>query len=162
MSGLRDLLASYRQTLRTVRRAWERATEQDRPILAGMVRDVEFAIAWLERYADAASVQRMPARRRRREVPVDPAVLDRLRAAAQRMENAGLPEDSAREAALEGALSLLSPAEREVYTLVVGGRYTFREAAELLGVTKSTVQTLMERARRKLAGERAFVVRVCA
>lgn len=159
---MRDLLASYRQTLRTVRRAWKRATEQDRPILAGMVRDVELAIAWLERHVGEVTAATPRSRPRRREVLVDPAVLDRLRAAAQRMEDAGLPENSAREAALEGALSLLSPAEREVYTLVVGGRYTFREAAELLGVTKSTVQTLMERARRKLAGERTCVVRVCA
>ncbi|WP_159432330.1 sigma-70 family RNA polymerase sigma factor [Thermosyntropha lipolytica] len=58
------------------------------------------------------------------------------------------PEDRVR---LDEALARLSPREREVFELVVGRMFSHRETARMLGISHGNVQTLLQRAWRKLA-----------
>ncbi|MEM1505943.1 sigma factor-like helix-turn-helix DNA-binding protein [Domibacillus sp. 8LH] len=48
----------------------------------------------------------------------------------------------------------LTQREKDVFTLVKAEGLTFEYAAELLGLTKSSVQTYLERAERKIEGRK--------
>jgi RNA polymerase sigma factor (sigma-70 family) len=51
---------------------------------------------------------------------------------------------------LDDVLADLTQRERNVFTLVKAEGLTFESTAELLGLTKSSVQTYLERAERKI------------
>ena len=61
--------------------------------------------------------------------------------------------DNSFEPGLGPAIARLSEAQRCAVVLVVGWGYTLREAAELLGVTASTVRRDSERALARLRAE---------
>ena len=54
---------------------------------------------------------------------------------------------------IDSAISRLKPAYRDTVTLVVGQQLTHAEAAEVLGITESTVSWRMHEVRRILAGD---------
>ena len=54
---------------------------------------------------------------------------------------------------IESAIGRLKPAYRDTVTLVVGQQLTHAEAAEVLGITESTVSWRMHEVRRILAGD---------
>ena len=54
---------------------------------------------------------------------------------------------------IESAISRLKPAYRDTVILVAGQQLTHAEAAEILGVTESTVSWRMHEVRRMLAGD---------
>lgn len=56
------------------------------------------------------------------------------------------PSDVAVEPALDSAIDSLTERQRQVITLVAGYGYTHREVAELLDMSRSSVQTHAERA----------------
>jgi positive control factor len=51
---------------------------------------------------------------------------------------------------IDDTLGDLTLREKDVFTLVKAEKYTFEYTAELLGITKSSVQTYLERAKRKI------------
>ncbi|MCP3764744.1 hypothetical protein NLX67_20635 [Domibacillus sp. A3M-37] len=51
---------------------------------------------------------------------------------------------------IDDTLGDLTLREKDVFTLVKAEKYTFEYTAKLLGITKSSVQTYLERAERKI------------
>jgi RNA polymerase sigma-70 factor (ECF subfamily) len=98
------------------------------------LRKPEALLAWLRRLTDRLALMRL---RRRREEPVDPARLERMRAAS------GAPAGgSPRE-----LLGRLPDGMRQAVALTCLAGYTSGEAAALLGVKEGTVRSRLSRAR---------------
>ncbi|WPD20193.1 sigma factor-like helix-turn-helix DNA-binding protein [Thermaerobacter composti] len=144
---LQDLIAEYRESLRLARRAWRLAESPgDREVIGGMIRDLQWTITYMETgYPPPERWGPYP-----RVVPVDPALLDRVRAVYCEFTDRGLGERAAMRSALWNELNRLSPMEREVFVLVVGEAFSEREVARMLKLSRRTVRTLLQRARQKL------------
>jgi DNA-directed RNA polymerase specialized sigma24 family protein len=100
------------------------------------VREFESPVGYLYRVGRTLAV-----RSEARDVPVaEPALAD-------------VSPDYSFEPALAPAIARLSEAQRCAVVLVVGFGYTLREAAEVLGVTASTVHRDSERALARLRSE---------
>jgi RNA polymerase sigma-70 factor, ECF subfamily len=85
--------------------------------------------------------------RKRRPIPIDGPVTDRLLVSAEE-----LVLDGTEHGELAGALRSLSPELRAVVQATVLDGLTSREAGHLLGIPAGTVKTRMMRARRELRG----------
>ena len=74
--------------------------------------------------------------------------------------NPVIPEDRPPwiEPHLSAALEALTPRQREVVVLVEAFEWTHREAAEVLGITASSVQTHLERGLAQLRGALGVIV----
>lgn len=146
---LQDLITEYRESIRLARRLWQRTESPgDREVIAGMIRDLQWAITYME-------TGHPPPERwgpYPRVVPVDPVVLDRVRVVYADLTQRGVPDRTAQRSALWNELNRLSPMEREVFLLVVGQGFSEREVARMLRIKRPTVQEYLRRARAKLAG----------
>ena len=144
---LQDLIAEYRESLRLARRAWRLAESPgDREVIGGMIRDLQWTITYMETgYPPPERWGPYP-----RVVPVDPVLLDRVRAVYYEFTDRGLGERAAMRSALWNELNRLSPMEREVFVLVVGEGFSEREVARMLRIKRPTVQEYLRRARAKL------------
>lgn len=163
---LQPLIAEYRDSLRRVRRAWERATEPaDRQILSSMARDLEWTIEYMRTGWPPQPDERSRSWRKARVVLVDPLVMqaivqerDRIleRAAMHgvdltvfdRAGSCGLT--AAERSALEAVLQDLTAEERDVFMLIAGHRYSEREAARLMGRSQKWVRIRYASAHRKV------------
>lgn len=149
---MEDLIRSYRETYYTIISAKKRAEETEREYLAGMASDVKYVIEWLE-------TGRQPGNRRgverravyQRTVPIDPIHFQRYLNLNQPLyRRRGYPLTNQDMWQVENVLSVLTPREREVYVLSRGQGLTFQQIASLLGVSRSTVGKLIERAEGKI------------
>ena len=104
---------------------------------------------------------RLPGNRRgitrrsnaQRDVPVDPRNVAFVRAAA--LQSQQPPEISEKIQRAIDDLGIvfrdLTVKEKEAYTLVRANGYSFGAAAEIMGIQKGTVQTLVKRAEEKIS-----------
>ncbi|MFC0271113.1 sigma-70 family RNA polymerase sigma factor [Metabacillus herbersteinensis] len=153
---MRKLIYEYKQSLRLARRMKrniekiDNQTEQDQldnSLINSMISDLEFSIEWLE------TGRRPGAMRGADKVDVyvtDAQMLDKLE--VQRVVVApseDLTSDYQNEL-IEDALCMLTRRERDVFTLIRAEGLSFENTAELLGVTKSSVQTYLDRAEKKI------------
>ncbi len=158
---MKDLINSYSQTLVDVKMMYERAPEEDKKTISGMMSDLEYAIEWME-------TARCPGNRRgierraayQRETALDPLMMQRY---FRSMDDdpytlIDRPKESLLSEAdrlkLEKVLSVLTKREKEVYLMSRGHCLSFEKVANLLGITKSSVQTMIERAEKKIAAQR--------
>ena len=155
---MEELIKSYKQSLREMKNAKENAYEEEKKIFSGMISDLEFTLEWL-------STGRRPGNRRgierraayQREKACDPLLMQRY----FRSMNDNLYEwdDHEKENAiskwekiqLEDALSVLTEREKKVYLMSRGYCLPYREIAKYLMISCSTVQTMIERAEKKIA-----------
>ena len=98
------------------------------------LRKPEALPAWLRRLTDRLALVRL---RRRREEPVDPARLERMRAGSAAQAEGGADE----------LLGRLPDGMRQAVALTCLAGYTSGEAAVLLGVKEGTVRSRLSRAR---------------
>ncbi len=151
---MRELLKEYRQTYREIKklrlqvasRPWSEQNEHDLSLISSMERDVEWVVSYLENGCE-------PDARRgaaRRLIVLDPAVLERVMTLQALPAGGGRLTDEQRQQ-LDAALDVLSEAEREVLQLVLGEGLTHAETADLLGMSKGNVSTLIARAQAKLS-----------
>ncbi|MGQ7277755.1 sigma factor-like helix-turn-helix DNA-binding protein [Brevibacillus thermoruber] len=176
---MQDLLREYKETRKALERIQRRLKEYDdtdrivrleeaqkktgkakttsngdenkseRQIIGEMIGDVEYVIEWLEtgrRPGNRRGIERRAAYER--EKPIDPV---RLQAFAYK-STAGSPCNLTEweRFQLQDALSTLSERERECYVLTHGECFSFEETARLLGISKSSVQTHVQRAQAKI------------
>ncbi|MGE5703542.1 MAG: sigma factor-like helix-turn-helix DNA-binding protein [Clostridia bacterium] len=118
-------------------------------LVGGMISDVEFSIEWMNTGrcpGNKRGIERRAAYERER--PVDPV---RLQAYASN-STAGSPcnlSETQRER-LKEILEVLTDRERECYVLTHGEGFTFSQAAQMLGISKSSIQTNVTRAQAKI------------
>ncbi len=153
---MEELLKQYRESLRSAKKLLERASDEDKKIIRGMISDLEFAIEWME-------TSRMPGNRRgierraayQREKPFDPLLMQKFFRSSEPVyewddhnkESVITEWDKQR---IEDALSVLTDREREVYLMSRGYCLTYSEIANYLCISPSSVQTMIERAEKKI------------
>lgn len=141
---------NYKMSLKIAERAYRRADADDKKVISGMVSDCEYVIEWLEtgrRPGNKRGIERRAAYQR--EKLVDPL---RMQAYVQNAK-AGSPSNLTdwQRFQIEDALSRLSERERECYVLAHGECFPFSDIADMLGISKGSVEEYIERAQRKIS-----------
>ncbi|MED4172356.1 sigma-70 family RNA polymerase sigma factor [Halalkalibacterium halodurans] len=152
-----DLIQEYDEALRCVEKMRERAEEEDKPIWGSMASDLRYAIQWMmtgRQPGTRRGVERLAAYQK--EKSFDPLIMQKFfRSTCDsyywtedgNQENAITEWDKNR---IEDALSVLTEREKEVYLMSRGQMLSYEDIAKLLCVSKSTIQTTIERAENKI------------
>lgn len=147
---LRDREEAEETVEETFWQAWRQAARYDRSRGA--------PATWLLVIARSRALDRLRARRRRREEPLPPSdALDAL-AASDADDGADVAEMGERRRLVRGALETLPPEQREVLELAYFGGLSQTEIAERTGQPLGTVKTRVRLAVQKLR-ERLSVLR---
>lgn len=152
------LIAEYKQSLKTAREMYFKASEEDKKIISGMISDLEYAVEWMQ-------TSRMPGNRRgierrasyQREKPFDPLIMQKYFRSLD--DNVYKWDDHLQEhkidewnrLRIEEALSVLTQREREVYLMSRGHCLSYSQIANYLYISKGTVQKMIERAEKKIS-----------
>lgn len=145
--SMRKLMYEYKQSLREMKVAYEAANPEDQKIIGGMIRDMEYAVKWMENGRDPE--RKHVDAERTRVYLTDPAVVDAVQYDVLNHEVYGEISQFDRER-IEDALCELTKREKEVYILAKVELLSYGEIAELLVMSKTSVQTYMERAIKKI------------
>ena len=150
---MKKLIGEYRVALRRVNKARARATSrEDRSLLAGCADSLDFAIRYMEMGKNPDSRRGITRQSNfKREIPMDPQSVAFVRAVAIQGHPPEVSEET--QKAIDGlgiVLKALSAKERLAYLFVRGSGYSYQEAAELMKITKASVQTLVKRAEDKI------------
>lgn len=142
-SVTRKQLEAYKQSLDK-----ENAAEADEfKIVGGMISDLNYSMEWLER-------GRRPGNRRgieRQSVYQRTALLDVDLFPSLNLEpEREIPSDDADKRALIDILWNLSNRERQCYVLHMSHGMSYSEIAREIGVTRTSVQKFVERAKKKI------------
>lgn len=147
---MQDLLDSYRETRKSLKRMQGRLKESaERQIIGEMISDTELVIEWLEtgrRPGNKRGIERRAAYQR--EKLMDPV---RMQAFVYR-GTAGSPANLTdwQRIQIEEALCVLSERERECYVLAHGQGFSHEYIADLLGISKGSVDSYLARAQEKI------------
>jgi RNA polymerase sigma-70 factor (ECF subfamily) len=143
---------NYERSRLLAERAYRRADADDRKVISGMISDCEYTIEWLNtgrRPGNKRGIERRAGYER--EVLLDPV---RMQAFASR-STAGSPSnltDDQRER-IDEALRYLSPRQRECYLLAHGECFSFGQIANMIGISRSSVQAYVEEAQKRVSQE---------
>ncbi|PEB56229.1 RNA polymerase subunit sigma-24 [Bacillus pseudomycoides] len=153
---MKELMKQYRKTLKQLEKAKKNAIEADEKVIKRMISDIKYALEWM-RTAKQPELRRPIERRAayQNEKPVDPLLMQKyFRSTETLYEWDDKPKESVishwDRIKLEDALSTLTEREKEIYMMSKGNCYSMEEIAKRLKVTKSTVQTTIERADEKI------------
>ncbi|URJ46395.1 sigma factor-like helix-turn-helix DNA-binding protein [Paenibacillus polymyxa] len=143
---------SYRKARNIASRLYKKADADDKKVISGMVSDCEFVEEWLvtgRRPGNKRGIERRAAYQRER--PVDPL---RMQAYVQR-NTAGSPTNlsEGQRFRIEEALRGLSERERECYLMAHGECFSRSAIANMLGISRSSVQSYVESAQKKISEE---------
>ncbi len=142
-------IQNYQRKLSQKRAAFQPVTNEE-SILTGIIDSLTYSIQYLETGREPCTRRGAHRRsREQREVFMDPNSFQFIRIAVAQKGAETRVSEADRER-LEDILSILTPREREAFMLVRGRGLSFEEAASLLQVKKTTVQTLVERAEEKI------------
>jgi positive control factor len=153
---MEKLLKQYIETLKATKNLLEKAADEDKPIIRGMISDLEFAIEWMStgrRPGNKRGIERRAAYQR--EKPFDPLLMQKFFRSSDPVykwddhekEHVITEWDRQR---IEDALSVLTKREREVYLMSRGYSLSYSEIANYLCISSSSVQTMIERAEKKI------------
>lgn len=153
---MNDLLQEYKQTLKHTKKLFKHASDEDKKIIREIISDLEFAIEWMEtgrRPGNRRGIERRAAYQR--EKPFDPLLMQKFfRSSEPTYEWDDHQEESliteCDRQRIEDALSVLTKREREVYLMSRGYCLTYSEIANYLCISSSSVQTMIERAEKKI------------
>ncbi|WP_157930349.1 sigma-70 family RNA polymerase sigma factor [Mycobacteroides abscessus] len=156
---MRVLIAEYRRSLRLANQMKRELEKIEKPslrdgedieVISGMISDLEFAIEWMKN-------GRNPNAMRGADIKgaylTDPHLLDVLPVHPfykEISEDGSAISDNVDKDIIEDALCTLTEREKEVFIMIKAEGLTYEYTAELLGVKKSTVQTHLERAEKKI------------
>lgn len=154
---LNELIEEYNRSLYSIRGAKERANEEERKILSGMASDLEYALEWMQtgrRPGNRRGIERRAAYQRERLF--DPLLMQRYFRSA---DDSIYEWDNHRpehviskweKIQIEKALLVVTKREREIYLMSRGFCLSYGEIANHLSISRSTVQTMIERAEKKI------------
>jgi len=124
--------------------------KSERQIIGEMIGDTEYVIEWLEtgkRPGNKRGIERRAAYQR--EKLMDPIRMQAFVANSTAGSPANITEWQREQ--IEDALCSLSDRERECYILAYGQCFSHSDIANLLGITKSSVDTHIMRAQQKIS-----------
>ncbi|MDU0332554.1 sigma-70 family RNA polymerase sigma factor [Paenibacillus sp. 3LSP] len=143
-------ICNYQRSLTVARKAYFRADADDKKVISGMISDCEFAIEWLStgrRPGNKRGIERRAAYQR--EKLVDPLKMQAYVSNARAGSPSNLSEWERYQ--IEDALSRLTERERDCYVMAHGECFSFSEIANMLGLSKGSVEKYVERAQRKIS-----------
>lgn len=143
-------ISNYQRSLTVARKAYFRADADDKKVISGMISDCEFAIEWLStgrRPGNKRGIERRAAYQR--EKLVDPLKMQAYVSNARAGSPSNLSEWERYQ--IEDALSRLTERERDCYVMAHGECFSFSEIANMLGLSKGSVEKYVERAQRKIS-----------
>jgi positive control factor len=150
-------IEDYKQTLKETKNLLECANEEDEEIIKGIISDLEYTIEWMcsgRRPGNKRGIERRAAYQRER--PMDPILIQRyFRSTNEGVYNWDhhLEEDVisfSDKVRIEQALSVLTEKEREIYLMSRGHCLSYSQIARYFCVSRSSVQSSIERAENKL------------
>jgi positive control factor len=157
---LENLILSYKDNLSKAKKMIKKASDRDKSLLNGMISDLQYTIEWMEKGRQPGNkrgIERLAAYQRER--PFDPLLMQRFfrsrdeTYAWEEAENESVIS-SAEQEMIEDALSVLTAKEREVYLMSRGHCLSYSQIANYLCISSSSVQTMIERAEKKIAKRR--------
>jgi RNA polymerase sigma-70 factor (ECF subfamily) len=143
-------ISNYQRSLTVAQKAYFRADADDKKVISGMISDCEFAIEWLStgrRPGNKRGIERRAAYQR--EKLVDPLKMQAYVSNARAGSPSNLSEWERYQ--IEDALSRLTERERDCYVMAHGECFSFSEIANMLGLSKGSVEKYVERAQRKIS-----------
>ncbi|MDD9149240.1 hypothetical protein OYT88_11815 [Sporolactobacillus sp. CQH2019] len=151
--SMRRLIYEYKLSIRKLKPAYEAADLEEKKIIGGMIRDMEYAVKWMENGRDPGR-NHMDADQSR-VYYYDPAVLDEIGSILYQQHWQHNLENDERVSNFLGAC--LTKREEDVYRLYVGESMSMAKIGELLHIAKTSVQNLVERAEKKVDAEKEQV-----
>lgn len=147
---MEDLIKEYTEGLKRIRKAQQESTDvEDKRILSSMASDLQYALDWLKSGRcpeNRRGVERLAAYQRERAV--DPFILQSMVDQFSRRRECTVTEwDRLR---IREALSVLTKREREVFLMSRAENFSYEQIAVQLGISKSSVQTMISRAEQKI------------
>jgi RNA polymerase sigma-70 factor (ECF subfamily) len=147
----------YRLTLKETKNLLEKASGEEEDIIKGIISDLEYTIEWMKsgrRPGNKRGIERRAAYQRER--PMDPLIIQRY----FRSTNEGIykwdnhvEEDVisiSDRLRIDQALTVLTEKEKEIYLMSRGHCLSYSQIARYLCVSRSSVQSTIERAENKL------------
>ncbi|RTE05548.1 RNA polymerase subunit sigma-24 [Paenibacillus whitsoniae] len=151
---MHDLKRSYRKTHRILQQAKERAEqandEAELITIKEMMSDVVYAIEWMHtgrRPGNKRGIERRAGYQRYKLL--DPLRMQSFVSNTTAASPSTLTDHQRYQ--IKDALSRLSEQERECYVLAHGHCLSYSDIAKLLNIAKSSVQTYVERAQKKVS-----------
>ncbi|MHB0944596.1 sigma-70 family RNA polymerase sigma factor [Paenibacillus sp. ALE1] len=144
---------SYRKSRNIAARLYKKADADDKKVISGMVSDCEFVEEWLvtgRRPGNKRGVERLAAYQR--EKLVDPL---RMQAYVSNSK-AGSPSNltDSDYFVIEEALRVLTDLERDCFLLSYGHCMPHSYIADVLGLSRGNISTLLKRAKEKIQENR--------
>ncbi|MMZ47228.1 positive control sigma-like factor [compost metagenome] len=144
---------SYRKARNIAARIYKKADADDKKVISGMVSDCEFVEEWLvtgRRPGNKRGVERLAAYQR--EKLVDPL---RMQAYVSNSK-AGSPSNltDSDYFVIEEALRVLTDLERDCFLLSYGHCMPHSYIADVLGLSRGNISTLLKRAKEKIQENR--------
>jgi positive control factor len=147
-----ELVEEYKLTLKQTRNLLECVKDEDKEIVKGIISDLEYSIEWL-------STGRRPGNRRGAEQSYDPLTFERNY--GDYSNDPGTLIDRKKETRkvilqhdrkhMRDALNLCTRREKLVFILSHVKLLSLQEIADKLSVSKSTIQTTLTRAEKKIS-----------
>ncbi|MCC3381915.1 sigma-70 family RNA polymerase sigma factor [Paenibacillus farraposensis] len=144
---------NYRKSRNIAARLYKKADADDKKAISGMISDCEFVEEWLatgRRPGNKRGVERLAAYQRER--PVDPL---RMQAYVSNSK-AGSPSNltDSDYFVIEEALRVLTDLERDCFLLSYGHCMPHSYIADVLGLSRGNISTLLKRAKEKIQENR--------
>lgn len=154
-----DLIADYEKALRDIVEKRKTADSTDDALYSGMESDLRYALEWMKTGKKPGPVRGIERQSGEyRELSIDPLKMQRYFRSTDSLTYKW--DDHYQEDAvgrtdkelLQGALSVLTDTEKEVYMMVRGNAFTFGQAAKIMNwKSKGAVFTSLKRADEKIA-----------
>lgn len=123
-------------------------TEVDLKIVSSMISSTEYALFWIESGYERKAFDKRPVTNRSKKQRTQLwAEIEQARA-IESADDKELPEETKR--LIREIMSVLSDRQKDVYYSIHAKGNTFEETAEYLSMTVSSVQTHLERAKKKI------------
>lgn len=157
---MEDLIFEYKRSLKKARKMYRAYKEinpteltakqaTDKKLICSMISDLQFIIEWLEKGRQPGAKRGYDRRESYKRMLIkDPKIIETFYALVDREQDGVISEWDIER--INDALSVLTNREKEIFLLNKVQLYSYEEIADLLGVTKSTVQTNMKRAENKI------------
>ncbi|MHB8171231.1 MAG: sigma factor-like helix-turn-helix DNA-binding protein [Thermincolia bacterium] len=158
---MKRLIESYQNTIRTLKKKIDDMPYQaddglknpQRELLSSALSGTRFAVTIMRSHGQVWENQDITRLSYiQREIPYDLEAQENAwivaRAVAKKNHVPKLTNEQLK--LLDDILAMLTPKEREVYVMVKGHGYSWEYTARILGVTKSSVQTYLDRAQEKI------------
>lgn len=158
---LKDLIESYQGTVKVLQekinempcKTEDELKNPQRELLSSALSSTRYAMTVMRSHGRvwaAKDVTKLSYLQR--EIPYDLEAQENAwivaRAVAKKKHVPKLTDDQLK--LLDDILAMLTPKEREVFVMVKGNGYSLEQTARILAVTKSSVQTYLERAQEKI------------